>query len=255
MLDLISMCRRPGGLVMGWCSTGSPLLGEAMAVAGFDALTIDLQHGVQDFSDVLRVLQAIDGRGIPTLCRTPWNEPGLLMKALDAGFHGIICPMIDDRAQAEQLARYCYYPPHGSRSFGPHRAMISFGDDYVNVANEKVVVLPMIETEAGLRNVDEILAVPGISGVYIGPNDLALALGYPAQGVPCEAVQQHIDHIFDRTRAAGKICGIACGSPKMVTDMLNAGYEIATLQNDLRLFLTGMKQQLSSVQRNIPTQG
>lgn len=247
MLDLLSMCRRPGGLVMGWCSTGSPLLGEAMATAGFDALTVDLQHGVQDFSEALRVLQAIDGRGIPTLCRTPWNEPGLIMKALDAGFHGIICPMIDDRSQAEQLARHCLYPPAGSRSFGPHRAMISFGDDYVNVANESVLVLPMIETEAGLRNVDEILSVPGISGVYIGPNDLALAFGHPAQSIPCEAVQRHIDHILARTKAAGKICGIACGSPRMVIEMLDAGFEIATLQNDLRLFLLGMNQQLSSV--------
>src|SRR5690606_12123499 len=249
MFNLRAMCRRPGGVVMGWCSSGSPLLGEAMATGGFDALTVDLQHGVQDFSDALRVLQAIDGRGVPALCRVPWNEPGIIMKALDAGFQGIICPMIDDRAQAERLARYCQYPPHGQRSFGPHRAMISLGEGYMGQARDGLVILPMIETEAGLHNIDDILSVPGISGVYVGPNDLALALGYPAQGVPCEPVQQRIMHILERTLAAGKVCGIACGSPQIVTDMLAAGFHIATLQNDLRLFLHGMATQLAGVRR------
>ena len=249
MLDFSTMCRQPGGVVMGWCSSGSPLLGEAMAVAGFDALTVDLQHGVQDFSDALRVLQAIDGRGVPALCRVPWNEPGILMKTLDAGFQGIICPMIDDRVQAEQLARCCHYPPLGMRSFGPHRAMISMGDDYMDQAREGLVILPMVETEAGLRNIDEILAVPGISGVYVGPNDLALALGYPAQAIPRPEVQSHIDHILARTEAAGKICGIACGSAQMVANMLAAGFHIATLQNDLRLFLQGMSQQLADTRQ------
>ncbi|MBV7481713.1 HpcH/HpaI aldolase/citrate lyase family protein [Bordetella sp. BOR01] len=255
MFNLLEKCRRPGGLVMGWCSSGSPLLGEAMAVAGFDALTVDLQHGVQDFSDALRVLQAIDGRGVPAMCRVPWNEPGIVMKALDAGFQGIICPMIDDRAQAEQLARWCHYPPHGMRSFGPHRAQISLGNDYVAHAHEALVILPMVETEAGLRNLDSILSVPGISGVYVGPNDLALALGHPAQAIPCEAVKEHIEHILGRTKAAGKLCGIACGSPQMVADMLAAGFDIATLQNDLRLFLHGMTQQLVETRQLRPSAG
>lgn len=249
MFDFPEMCQRPAGVVMGWCSTGSPLLGEAMAVSGFDALTVDLQHGVQDFSDALHVLQAVDGRGVPVLCRVPWKQPDIIMKALDAGFQGIICPMIENRSQAEDLARCCYYPPQGMRSFGPHRARISLGEDYIDRAGDGLVILPMVETEAGLLNVDEILSVPGISGIYVGPNDLALSLGYPALADPCPEVQHQIEHILARSKAAGKICGIACSSPQMVANMLAAGFHIATLQNDLNLFLVGMNQQLTDTRQ------
>ncbi|OWT60062.1 HpcH/HpaI aldolase family protein [Candidimonas nitroreducens] len=254
-MSLAEMSRKPGGLVMGWCSSGSALLGEAMAAAGFAALTVDLQHGVQDFADALRVLQAVDGRGVPAMCRVPWNEPGIVMKALDAGFEGVICPMINDRADAQRLASFCHYPPHGRRSFGPHRAKIAFGGDYVEKAWERMVILPMVETEEGLQNVDEILSTPGISGVYVGPNDLALALGHPALATPCEPVQQAIMHILARTRSAGKICGIACSSAQMVADMLRAGFHIATLQNDLQLFLYGMNQQLAEVKERRLAEG
>src|SRR5690606_18084076 len=172
---------RGGGLVAAWCSVPSPLLAETMACAGFDAITVDLQHGLQDFEDAVRSLQAIDGRGIPTLCRVHWNEPGILMKVLDAGFNGVICPMVNNREEAARLAASCHFPPLGFRSFGPIRAAITAGPNYFDQANDWIVVLPMIETADGVRNVDEILDVPGIGGVYIGPNDLALSMGLPPQ--------------------------------------------------------------------------
>ena len=238
-----------GGLVSAWCSVPSPLLAEAMACAGFDSITVDLQHGLQDFEDAVRSLQAIDGRGIPVLCRVHWNEPGILMKVLDAGFNGLICPMVNNREQAERLAAACHYPPRGFRSFGPIRAAITAGPDYFNQANDWIVVLPMIETAGGVQNVDEILAVEGIDGVYIGPNDLALSMGLPPQLVPTEPVKKQILDILRRVKSAGKIAGIACGSPQMVADMLSAGFDLATLLSDIRFFQAGMSTLLGETRK------
>ena len=215
-----------------------------MACAGFDAITVDLQHGLQDFEDAVRSLQAIDGRGIPVLCRVHWNEPGILMKVLDAGFNGLICPMVNNREEAERLATACHYPPRGFRSFGPIRAAITAGPNYFERANDWIVVLPMIETADGVRNVDEILAVPGISGIYIGPNDLALSMGLPPQLVPTEPVKKKILGLLARVKAAGKIAGIACGSPQMVAEMLAAGFDMATLLSDIRFFQAGLSTLL-----------
>ena len=242
--DFRERVRQGKGLVSAWCSVPSPLLAEAMACAGFDAITVDLQHGLQDFEDAVRSLQAIDGRDIPVLCRVHWNEPGILMKVLDAGFNGVICPMINNRDEAERLAAACHYPPLGQRSFGPIRAAITHGADYFQRANDWIAVLAMIETAEGLRNLDEILAVRGIGGVYIGPNDLALSQGLPPQLVPSEPVKAQILDVLARVKAAGKIAGIACGSPRMVAEMLAAGFDMATLLSDIRFFQAGMSSLL-----------
>jgi 4-hydroxy-2-oxoheptanedioate aldolase len=239
-----------GGMVAGWSAVPSPFLAETMACSGFDAITIDLQHGVQDYGHAVSSLQAMDGRGVPILCRVHWNEPGILMKVLDAGFNGVICPLVNTREQAQALATACHYPPLGGRSFGPYRATATLGADYFTHANDWIVVLPMIETAEAVRNLDEILAVNGISGIYIGPNDLALSMGLPPQLVapnlvPAEPVLEQILHILSRVKAAGKLAGIACGSPTMVSQMLQAGFHLATLCSDVHFFRTGMLSLLT----------
>jgi 4-hydroxy-2-oxoheptanedioate aldolase len=249
MPHLRERVQQGGGIVAAWCSIPSPLVAETMACAGFDAITVDLQHGLQDFEDAVRSLQAIDGRGIPVLCRVHWNEPGILMKVLDAGFNGVICPMVNNREEAERLSAACHYPPRGFRSFGPIRAAITSGPDYFARANDWIVVLPMIETADGVRNVDEILAVPGVGGIYIGPNDLALSMGLPPQLVPTERVKTQIMDLLARVKAAGKIAGIACGSPQMVAEMLAAGFDLATLLSDIRFFQAGLSTLLEETRK------
>ena len=156
-----------GPVVSGWCMIPSPTTAELMAAIGFDALTIDLQHGLIDYGQALTMLQAVARPGIATLCRIPWNEPGIIGKVLDAGFSGIICPMVDTPEEAERLVRACRYAPLGSRSYGPTRARRLHGQDYGALANERITVLAMIETAAGLANLDAILDVPGHRrGVY-----------------------------------------------------------------------------------------
>ena len=225
-----------GKAINGWCSIPSTVTAEIVARAGYDTVTVDLQHGLIDYQTALTMLQAVDGQGMPTLCRVPWNEPGVIMKALDAGFTGIICPMINTREEAERFAASCRYAPAGARSFGPTRAMQVHGADYARTANQFITTLAMIETAQAMDNLDAILAVEGIDAVYIGPADLGLSLGFAPTLLPEPAVLQAIKTIRDKTIGAGKLAGIHCGSPDMVRQMLAEGFHLATLLTDARMF-------------------
>src|SRR5690625_5009825 len=164
--------------VNGWCAIPSSFSAEVMAHQGWDSLTIDLQHGMIDYQAAIPMLQAISTTSTVPMVRVPWLEPGILMKVLDAGAYGVICPMISTREDAERLVAACRYPPQGGRSSGPIRATLYGGADYPAHANGTVVVFAMIETRQALDNLDEIVAVEGLDAVYIGPSDLASALGY-----------------------------------------------------------------------------
>ncbi len=229
--------RSGGKAVNGWCSIPSAVTAEMVARAGFDTVSIDLQHGLIDYQTALAMLPAVDGLGLPTLCRVPWNEPGIIMKALDAGFTGIICPMINTAVEAERFAAACRYAPAGTRSFGPTRAASVHGADYARAANGFVTTFAMIETAEAMANLDAILAVAEIDAVYIGPGDLGLSLGHAPTLLPeAPEVHQAIATIRDKALAAGKVAAIHCGSPAMVRAMLADGFGLATLQTDARIF-------------------
>src|SRR5262249_53255584 len=164
-------------VVNGWLSIPSSFSAEVMAHQGFDSLTVDMQHGVIDYQTAVTMLQAISTTPVIPLARVPWNDPALLMKILDAGVYGIICPMINTKAQAEALVAACKYAPRGYRSWGPVRASIYAGADYGDHANDDLIVMPMVETAEAVKNIDEILKVPGVDGVYVGPSDLSLTMG------------------------------------------------------------------------------
>jgi 4-hydroxy-2-oxoheptanedioate aldolase len=174
---LKSIWARGEAVVNGWLSIPSSFSAEVMANQGFDSLTVDMQHGVIDYQVAVTMLQGISTTGAMPMARVPWNDPARLMKILDAGRYGVICPMVNTRAEAEALVRACKYPPRGYRSWGPVRASIYAGADYGDHANEDIVVMPMIETAEAMKNLDDILSVPGVDGVYVGPSDLSLALG------------------------------------------------------------------------------
>src|SRR5262249_12659529 len=180
-----------------------------MAHHGFDSLTVDMQHGVIDYQTAVTMLQAISTTPVMPLARVPWNDPALLMKILDAGVYGVICPMIITRAQAEALVQSCKYPPRGYRSWGPVRAWISAGSDCGDRANQDIVVMPMIETAEALKNLDDILSVPGVDAVYVGPSDLSLALGLKPRldqtDPPVVEAQQQIVEACTRPGAVGAI--------------------------------------------------
>ena len=148
-----------------WLTIPSAWTAEIMAHAGFDAITIDMQHGLSDFQTTLSMLQAISTTESVPLARVPWNEPAMIMRLLDAGVYGLICPMVNTRADAEAFVGACRYPPLGFRSYGPIRANLYAGDDYFAHANETVLTFAMVETAEALENLEEIVKTPGLDGM------------------------------------------------------------------------------------------
>jgi 4-hydroxy-2-oxoheptanedioate aldolase len=219
----------------GWLALPDAASAEIMAHAGWDSLTIDMQHGLIDYRDALSILRAISTTSTVPLVRVPWLDEGMIMKMLDAGAYGIICPMIDTADQAISLARACRYPPRGDRSLGPVRASLYGGPGYVSRANDQIPVFAMIETRTGINNVDEILKVDELSGLFVGPSDLSLAFGETPRLDPIgtKAEEAMID-IIKKSRAAGKFAGAFCGSVDYAIHMISNGANFVTVGSDLR---------------------
>lgn len=240
-------------VVNGWLAIPNSFSAETMAHQGWDSLTIDLQHGVVDYQAMLTMLQAISTTDTVPIVRVPWLEPGILMKTLDAGAYGIICPMVNTRDDAERLAAYTHYAPRGTRSFGPIRGLIYGGPDYGDKANDTVVILAMIETKQGLDNLDHILAVDGIDGVYIGPSDLSLSLGCRPVFDDCDPpAAQAIDHILARAKAHGKRACVHNGAAPSALSRIAKGFDLVTISSDARLMAAGAQQVLGQMRASAP---
>ena len=202
--------------VNGWLAIPNSFRAEVMAHQGWDTLTVDMQHGVIDYAQMVPMLQAISTTPTVPIVRVPWLEPGIVMKSLDAGAYGIICPMVNTREDAQRLVAYTHYAPKGSRSFGPVRANLYGGADYAQKANDTIVAFAMIETKQALDNLDDILSVEGLDAVYIGPSDLSLALGCrPVFDDVDPPVAQAIEHILERAKAHGVRAGVHNGVPEV----------------------------------------
>lgn len=232
-------------IVNAWLSIGSPFAAENIAHQGFDAATIDCQHGMIGFDTALAMLHALSSTPATPMVRPSRLDPAEIMRYLDAGSYGIICPMISSADDAMQLVSACRYPPAGSRSFGPARGLLYGGSDYRHGANEAIIVLAMIETLEGLGNLEAILAVPGLDGIYVGPNDLSLAMGHdptnePAAGPVADAIGQ----IAARTRATGKIAGIFCSDGLAAARRVAEGFDFVTPGNDAALLRRTMASEV-----------
>ena len=222
-----------GAAINGWLHIPSSWSAEVMAHQGFDSLTVDMEHGMAGFESVLSMFQAISTTDVTPLARVPWNEPGIIMRLLDAGCMGIICPMIDTRAQAEHFVGACRYHPDGYRSLGPTRARVYGGADYADRANEMVVTLAMVETAEGLANVDAICSTPGLDGVYIGPGDLSLSLGGRQRVDLTEPLLvEALDTILAAAKRHGKITGLHTNSPEYARMVIEKGFQFVTVMTD-----------------------
>jgi 4-hydroxy-2-oxoheptanedioate aldolase len=220
-----------------WLGIPSTITAEIVSKQGFDAITIDLQHGINDYSTAVPMLQAISACDATPMARVPWLEPGIIMKLLDAGALGLICPMINTPEEAERFVRYCRYAPQGERSFGPVRAGLVHGSGYVKQANDSIVTLAMVETSQALARVADIARTPGLTGIYIGPSDLGLSLGYEAKLDQTEpVVMDAIKRILEAAKNGGIRAGIHCLAPAYAREMLELGFDLVTMGTDIRLF-------------------
>ena len=229
-----------------WLSIASNVSAEAIAGVGFDYVCIDAQHGSLDFHESVGMVQGIELGGSNPGVRVPWNEPGAIAKMLDAGAQAIIVPMVNTPAEAEAVVRACRYAPAGARSYGPTVVGLRH-DDYVAWAAEHVAVIPMIETVEAVRNIDDILAVPGIDAVYVGPADLSLTLGLPPRNnddsaVFCEALER----IVGACRNAGVVPGVHCVGG-VAERRAEQGYRMLTVSSDIAAMRQAMGAELNAL--------
>ena len=237
--------------VNGWLAIPSGFSAEVMAQCGWDSVTVDLQHGVQDYQSMVQCFQAMQAHPITPLVRVPWNEPGIIGKCLDGGAMGIICPMVNNAAEAKALADASLYPPQGKRSNGPIRAaMYGEASSYQATANNEVLVIAMIETQAGIDNIDEILSVPGISGIYIGPSDMGLALGMiPILDREEPVILEIYDKLLASCKKHGKFAGLHNGSAPYAARMIQKGFQFVTIANDSGLMARAAREAVLSTRK------
>ncbi|MBI0435399.1 HpcH/HpaI aldolase/citrate lyase family protein [Roseomonas sp. KE0001] len=234
--------------VNGWLAIPNGYSAEVMAQAGFDSLTVDMQHGVQDYLSAVSCFQGMQPHGVTPMARVPWNEPGIVGKILDAGAMGVICPMVNTPEQARQLVSSCRYPPEGTRSFGPIRAGI-YGEAgaYFDTANKDIAVIPMIETKEAIDNLPAILDVPGVDGVYIGPSDLGLSYGLAPR---LDREEPEILKIYERVlEECGKrniAVGLHNGTAAYARKMIGMGFKLVTISNDSGILLTAAKAAVAT---------
>ena len=212
---------------------------EIMSEQGYDALTIDYQHGMISFSDLFTMLQSIRSSGVTPICRVSGLDHAFISKVMDAGALGIICPMINTKKQAEQLVQDCKYPPLGIRSFGPTRANITVSSNYFYESNEGTFCLAMIETQEAFDNLEDIASTPGLDGLYIGTADLTIGLNQGKLSPGFDRTEPEMieakKKILEIAHKHEKVACLHCGTPEYAAKATNWGFDLVTITNDVRL--------------------
>lgn len=257
---LRSIWNRGESAVNGWLQIPDPFVAEIMARQGWDSLTLDMQHGLIGFQAAVEMLRAISSTETTPMVRVPAVDPAAIMQMLDAGAYGIICPMVNNRADAETFVRACLYPPRGNRSFGPLRALMYGGADYMEHCEETILRIAMIETAEALDNIEEILGVEGLDAVYIGVNDLGLSIGSPRdldsqnsmRGNELGVTPQVLDAIATIRQKAEEYGVVPCihsSTTDLSNRMLKDGFRLVTVASDERLLVSGSQHILGEIER------
>jgi 4-hydroxy-2-oxoheptanedioate aldolase len=230
-----------------WCMIPSAFAAEVQSAAGCDWLCVDLQHGLIDEQEMRLMVQAAAIRGTPVLVRVPWNEPGAIMRALDAGAEGVIVPMVNTVEEARHAAGASRYPPLGYRSWGALRSGMAQPDFNPAVGNEQVVCLVMVETVEAVDNLEAILDVPGVDGVLVGRNDLTISHSGTEEGAEMSPRDvEMVERIARECAGRGLVAGITCTGGEDARRWEAAGYSLLGLPSDAALLGEGMVQQLAA---------
>lgn len=236
------MWREGKPAVAAWLSTGNPFLAEVLANAGFDAVIIDMQHGMAVSPErAIQCLQAISTTETVPVVRMSWNDPKDIQFVLDAGAYGVIVPLVNTKEEAEAAVGASKYPPAGFRSMGPNRARLYGGADYLQHANEEVFVLVMIETMQAIGNLEAIAAVPGLDGFYVGPGDLAVSLGL-TPGPDARKDPRHMEacqRVVDVAKAHGIVPCHHGSNPDEAAERFAQGFMLCQVGSDAAMVTAG----------------
>lgn len=221
---------------------------EIVSSLPWDGVTIDMQHGVVGYDAALRMMQGISRYEPAPMVRVPWNDPAIVMKSLDAGAYGVICPMVNTREEAERFVGACRYAPAGYRSTGPVRAAFYAGADYHRHADRTILAFAMIETQQAVDNLDGICAAPGLDALYVGPSDLSVSIGGPPGGDQRgPAVMERIDAILSAAKRHGIRAGIHALSAEYAGEMIEKGFDLVTLSADYRHMMAAASRMLGAL--------
>jgi 4-hydroxy-2-oxoheptanedioate aldolase len=250
-LSLLADRLRGGETVLtAWCGIPDPMVPAALAAEDFDAVTLDMQHGVLDLAAAIRAIPLVNAAGKPALARLPVGDFASASKLLDNGASAVIAPMINTLDDARRFAAYMKYPPLGERSWGPAGALALSRmtmPDYLARANGMALAFAMVETREALSTLDDILAVPGLDGVLIGPGDLSIALSSGAEMNPMSpAVDRALDDVARRTRAVGKFAAVYATTGERARDMFAKGYHVCAVGSDLGYLKAGAKAMIQA---------
>lgn len=230
------------------CTLGDAFSVEVLGHCGFDWICLDRQHGSFGEGELYPLMQGLSSAGTPAMVRVPGHDGPAIMRALDAGAAGVIVPMIETAVAAAEVVAACRYPPSGTRSWGPTRARHLTTGYSASKADGAVICAVMIETAAGLENLDEIASVPGLDGVFAGPSDLALALGCkPSLTDPDERVEEAIEAVAARFAAHGKFAGIFTVGAQQAAHWSRRGFTLISVHSDRLLMSEGAEQLLAEI--------
>ncbi|HEX5379579.1 MAG TPA: aldolase/citrate lyase family protein [Phenylobacterium sp.] len=232
-----------------WCMIPSALTAEALGKAGFDWVLIDMQHGCMDYETALSMIRAVDLSSAVPVVRVPWNDPGIIGRVLDAGALGVVIPMIQSAEDARRAVEACLYPPAGRRSFGPVRVGLRDGPGYFATANDRVAVIPMIETAEALAEVEDIAATPGVDALFVGPFDLSIALGLPPGDNDGKPV---FDEALLKVSAAARRAGVATAvlsNAKIAPLRVRQGFQMVSVTTDISTLSAATRADLETVRQ------
>jgi 4-hydroxy-2-oxoheptanedioate aldolase len=239
-----------GDALCAWVTVNEPAVAEWLAREAFDAVALDMQHGAIDFDGAMRSILSVALAGKPTIVRVPVGEFALASQLLDAGASGILAPMINSGDDARRLVEFVKYPPLGQRSWGPRTALPLSGLDstsYLTSANAMTQAIAMIETRAALEALDDILAVEGVDGVFVGPSDLSIALSGGVSVKPRgSTLMTEARRVAERAKAHGKYAAMFCFDGADACAMLALGYRLCTIASDHALIRAAAQGELAA---------
>lgn len=218
----------------GWLQAASPIIAEIMAKAGFDVLMVDMEHGPGDIMALIHQLQAISGYEVTPFVRAPWNDLVMMKRILDAGAHGVLIPYVNTAEEAEKAVMACKYPPEGMRGIAPSPRAGGFGMDggnYLEHANAEISVLVAVETREALENLEAIVKVDGVDGIFIGPMDLSTSMGYFCNPQAPE-VQEAIQKVEKCVLESVKFLATVAGNFEQAKGLYEKGYSMVVMMSD-----------------------
>ena len=247
---LVERLRAGQRVLSAWCGIQESSIAGLLAREAFDAVTLDMQHGMIDFAATVRAIPLIAAAGKPAIARIPVGEFGMASRLLDAGASAVIAPMINTVEDARRFASFIKFPPLGERSWGPHVALALSGlqpGDYLVEANRFSLALAMIETREALAIIDNILNEPGVDGIFLGPSDLSLTLSGAAEVNPTSAeVNKVLAHALTRAKNAGKFAAVYAHSGERAGELAKKGFDLVAVSSDTGFLRAGAQAALAA---------